>query len=148
MDTFIERVPEFIANHPFIMGALVLTLSLIGIMEYQRASRVGRLLSPMQATRLQNDEDALVIDVRARKDYDAGHIHGAQTIPEREIGQSIHQLKKHAARPVILYDEGGFNAERAAKTLKRNGFERLYVIDGGLSAWRKAELPVRAGSEK
>lgn len=148
METFIERVPEFIANHPVIMGALALTLVMIGVMEYQRATRVGRPLTPMQATRLQNDEDAVIIDVRARKDYDSGHVQGAMTLPEREIGQSIHQLKKHRDRPLVLYDEGGFNAERAAKTLKGNGFERIYVIDGGLPAWRKAELPVRAGSEK
>jgi len=146
METFIERVPEFVANHPFIFGALLLTVVLIGFMEYQRATRVGRPLSPMQATRLRNDEDAVVVDVRARKDYDKGHVHGALPIAEREIGQSIVQLqKKHGERPVILYDEGGFEAERAAKTLKQNGFERVYVIEGGMPAWRKAEMPIQAG---
>ena len=148
METFIERVPEFITNHPFIMGAFVLTVTLIAVMEYQRATRVGRPLTPTQATRLQNDEDGVVIDVRARKDYDAGHVHGALTIPEREISQAVHQLEKYRQRPVILYDEGGFDAERAAKKLRNNGFERLFVIDGGMPAWRKAEMPVRVGSEK
>lgn len=148
MTTFIERVPEFIVNHPFVIGAFVLTVTLVVVLEYQRATRVGKALTPTQATRLQNDEDALVIDVRARKDYESGHVHGAMALPAREIGQSIHQLQKRGSPPIILYDEGGFDAERAAKTLQKNGFERLYVIDGGMPAWRKADMPIRVGSQK
>lgn len=148
MDTFIERVPEFVANHPFVFGALLVTITMIAVMEYQRATRVGRPLTPAQATRLRNDEDAIVIDVRARKDYDAGHVHGARAISEREIGQAVGQIRKYGDGPIILYDEGGLNAERAAKVLQKNGFDRIYVIEGGLPAWRKAELPVQRGSGK
>lgn len=148
METFIERVPEFVSNHPLIIGALLLTVALVAFTEYQRFTRVGRPLGPMQATRLQNDEDGIVIDVRPRKAFGEGHILGAQSIPQAEIAQAIHQVKKYAQRPVILYDDGGFDAERAAKTLQKNGFQRLYVIDGGLPAWRKAELPTRSGSGK
>lgn len=148
METFIERVPEFIGNHPLIMAALVLTVAMVVFTEYQRLTRVGKPLGPMQATRLRNDEDGIVVDVRARKDFEAGHVMGAQSIPQGEIAQAVNQIKKYTERPVILYDEGGFDAERAAKTLQKNGFHRLYVLDGGMPAWRKADMPVQSGSGK
>lgn len=137
-----ERIPEFVSNHPFMMGALVATILMIVILEYQRATRAGRPLTPAQATRLRNDRDAVVLDVRPRKEYDQGHIPGARSLPEREVAQSIKQLEKHRETPIIICDGGGLQAERAAKTLKNNGFTALYVIDGGLPAWQKAELPL------
>lgn len=142
-----ERIPEFIANHPFMSGALLLTIALIVFMEYQRATRVSRPLSPSQATRLRNDEGALFIDVRARKDYEREHVPGARALPEREVAQSTKQLEKYREVPIVLYDQGGFDAERAARTLQRAGFSRLYAIDGGMPAWTKADLPVESGPE-
>lgn len=142
-----ERIPEFIANHPFMMGALLLTIALIVFMEYQRATRVSKPLTPNQATRLRNDEGALFIDVRARKDYESGHVPGARALPEREIAQSTKQLEKFRNEPVVLYDQGGLDAERAARTLQRAGFARLYALDGGMPAWIKAELPTERGPE-
>jgi len=142
----IERIPEFVSNHPLLFAALAATLLLIGVTEYQRLRRVARPVTPARATRLSNSEDAVFIDTRARKSYEAGHLPGARSVPAGEVEQHVKQFEKLRESPVILYDDGGMEAERAAKALARNGFSQLYALDGGLPAWRKAELPVETAS--
>ena len=141
-----ERIPEFVANHPLMFVALAVTVTMIMVLEVQRARRTTQPLSPARATRLSNNEDAVFIDTRAQKDFEQGHVPGARSIPSREVASHLKQLEKLREYPVILYDEGGLDSERAAKELAKNGFTRLHSIDGGMPAWRKAELPVETGS--
>jgi len=142
-----ERIPEFIGNHPLLLAALAAVIAMIVVLEVHRMRRVGQPISPARATRLNNSEDALFIDARPHKEYEQSHLPGARSIPAAEIEGHLKQIEKLRERPVILYDEGGLDAERAAKQLARNGFTRLYVIEGGLPAWRKAELPTQTGAE-
>lgn len=141
-----ERIPEFVANHPLLFAALAATIAMIVVLEVQRARRVAETVSPARATRLSNSEEAVFIDTRGQKDFEQGHLPGARCIPAREVENHLKQIEKLREHPVILYDDGGLDAERAAKELAKNGFARLYAIDGGLPAWRKAELPVETGS--
>ncbi len=141
-----ERIPEFVANHPLMFVALAVTVTMIVVLEVQRARRTAEPLSPGRATRLSNNEEAVFIDARAHKDFEQGHVPGARSIPSREVEGYLKQIEKLREHPVILYDEGGLDAERAAKELAKNGFTRLYSIEGGMPAWRKAELPVETGS--
>lgn len=142
----IERLPEFVSNHPLMFVALAATLGMIAFTEYQRFSRVATPVGPSRATRLANHEDAVFIDARPSKDFDSAHLPGAYSVPAAEVDNQLKQLEKLRERPVILYDERGFEAERVAKKLQQNGFTSLYTIDGGLPAWRKADLPVESGS--
>ena len=142
-----DRIPEFIGNHPLLFAALAATIAMIVTIEVQRARRAAKPISPARATRLSNSEDAVFIDARPRKNYDEAHLPGARSVPAREVESHLKPLEKLRERPVILYDDGGLDAERAAKTLARNGFTQLYTIEGGLPGWRKAELPTERGSE-
>ncbi len=142
----IERLPEFVSNHPLMFVALAATLAMIAFTEYQRFSRVTQSVAPSRATRLANHEEAVFIDARPSKDFESAHLPGAYSVPATEVDNHLKQLEKLRERPVIVYDERGFEAERVAKKLKQNGFTNLYSIDGGLAAWRKAELPVESGN--
>lgn len=142
-----ERIPEFVSNHPLMFAALAVTVTMIVVLEVQRARRVTEPLSPARATRLSNNEEAVFIDTRKQKDFEQGHVPGARCVPAREVEGYVKQLGKLREHPVILYDEGGgLDAERAAKELAKHGFTRLYSIDGGIPAWRKGELPLETGS--
>lgn len=141
-----ERIPEFVANHPLMFVALAVTVTMIVVLEVQRIRRTAEPLSPARATRLSNNEEAVFIDTRKQKDFEQGHVPGARSIPSREVEGYLKQIEKLREYPVILYDDGTLEAERAAKELAKNGFTRLYSIEGGMPAWRKAELPVETGS--
>lgn len=143
-----DRIAEFVANHPFLIAALVATVGMIAFMEYQRATQAAKPVSPARATRLQTSEDALFIDVRPRKDYESGHLPGARNVPAAELGQHFKQLEKVKGVPWVLYDDGGVQAQRVAKTLAGKGFGPLYAVDGGLPAWTKAELPLSTEKRK
>jgi len=141
-DPMLDRIPEFVSNHPLLFAALAATIAMIVFSEVQRLRRVAQAVSPSRATRLSNSEDAVFVDTRAKKDYDQGHLPGARHIPAREAEQYVKQIQKLRDRPIVLYDDGGFDAERAAKALAKNGFAQLYSLQGGIAAWRKADLPI------
>ena len=49
------RLIEFVGNHPILFLALALVIGMIAFFEYQRAFSGVKIISPMEATRLQND---------------------------------------------------------------------------------------------
>jgi rhodanese-related sulfurtransferase len=102
----------------------------------------GPWVNTTPAIELINRRDALVIDVREAGDYGAGHILGAKNLPLARIAEGGGDLAKKKDRPLIVYDDGGDGAAKAAAALKRLGFTQVANLSGGLGAWRQAGLPV------
>jgi len=139
MDQYIE----FIGNHPWMMAALAGTICLILFLEFERMSAVAKNISPMEATRLQNDaESVLVLDVRDEKEFATGHLINAVNIPVTQIEKRVNELKKYKTAPIIAVCESGMRSQRACKALEKEGFEQLNSLQGGMSAWAKANLPM------
>jgi len=46
---------------------------------------------------------------------------------------------------VVLVCKAGQASGDAAKRLRKAGFERVYVLDGGIAAWQQADLPLVKG---
>ena len=46
---------------------------------------------------------------------------------------------------MVLVCRTGQTAGAAAKRLKKAGFEKVYVLDGGVAAWQQADLPLVKG---
>src|SRR5580693_8056066 len=111
-----QRLLEFIGHHPFIAGAAVLAaLAVLAFEIRERMSGVGAL-SAMQVVRLMN-QGALVLDLRPKEAYEAGHIGEARNVPSSEIESSAESLKKWRDRVVITYCESGVSASAAVRTL-------------------------------
>jgi rhodanese-related sulfurtransferase len=108
-----------------------------------RGSATGPRVTPGQATQLINREDALMLDVRDTGDYGAGHILGARNVPLTRLeGGDAGELAKRKDKPLIVYDDGGERAAKAAAALRKQGFGRVVNLAGGLGAWKQAGLPV------
>src|SRR6202051_2402309 len=95
----------------------------------------------MQAVRLMN-QGALVIDLRAKEAYDAGHIGDARNVPVAELAAQADALKKWRDKNVITYCDSGVNGASGARTLMTLGFTKGFNLHGGLSARVKAHSPV------
>ena len=102
----------------------------------------GPWVDTTRAIALINRQDALVLDVRDAGDYGAGHILGAKNLPLARIEDGAGEIARKKDRPVIVYDEDGQRAAKAAAALKRHGFTQVANLSGGLGAWRQAGLPV------
>ena len=97
-------------------------------------------LDPLGATRLMNDENPTVIDLRDAADFDRGHLINAKNIPADQLEGRAGELS--AKRPVLLYCDSGARSGRAASKLRADGREDIFSLTGGMAAWTQASLPV------
>lgn len=140
------RLAEFVGNHPILFVALAAVIGMIVFFEYQRLFSGIKQLSPIEATRLQNDEDAIFIDVREDKEYKLGHIHGARHIPISTFDKRLTELEKSREKPMIVYCANGARASRAAGKLRKAEFASVYTMLGGITGWEKANMPISTKS--
>jgi rhodanese-related sulfurtransferase len=119
----------------FVSGAMLVWPLVKG-----RAS--GPSLSTLQATQLINASNPQVIDIRDADAFAKGTLPNARNIPAGKVAERLGELKKD--KPVLLVCDTGTRAGRIAAQLRSSGFKDVYVLGGGLAAWREAGLPVRA----
>jgi len=138
----LARIIEFIGNHPILFLAFFGTLGLLIGSEVSRRLSGMRSVGPLEATQLSNRQDALFLDIRDEGEYRAGHIPEAVHIPLKQLPDRIAELEKHKGRPVIAYCRSGSRSGGAGGILRKNGFETVYNLGGGIMAWQNANLPL------
>jgi rhodanese-related sulfurtransferase len=136
-----------IAVQFFIDNALLIAVAFVSggmlLWPLLRARAAGPALTTLQATQLINNKHAQVVDVRDAADFARGSLPNAKNIPLAELEKrAAKELKKE--RPVIVLCNSGNIAGRAAAQLRAAGLPEVYVLAGGISAWREAGLPVKA----
>jgi rhodanese-related sulfurtransferase len=141
-----DSLYAFAQSSPLLsLAFLGLTLAVIVSEVRHRLSGI-RTVSPAQATALINHEDALVVDVSAAADFSKAHLPGSVSAPLADLDPEKHKvLSKAKTRPVVLVCRSGQTAHEAAARLKKAGFERVSVLDGGIAGWRAADLPLSKG---
>jgi rhodanese-related sulfurtransferase len=136
-----QQLLDYIAHHPFLVGAAVLAAIVVLAFELRARVQAFAALSSSQAVRLMN-QGALVIDLRSKELYDAGHIVEARNVPAAELASQADALKKWRDRNVITYCDSGANGATAARSLTKLGFTKVFNLEGGLNAWLKDNLPL------
>jgi len=137
-----ERLPEFFSNHASLGMAFVVILGTLLWTLWQGLGRGLKKLSPMDATQLINREDAVVVDVRTDGEFNQGHIVNAVNIPQKSIEEQLTKLNKYRNKPIIMACRNGQVASGVGSRLRKNGFEQVYNLAGGLVAWEGANLPL------
>src|SRR5258708_30130472 len=97
-----QRLFEFIVHHPYLAGGAVLAAAVVAIYEIRERIQAFAALSAMQAVRLMN-QGALVIDLRGKESYDAGHIGDARNGPGAELASPAEGFKKWRDRNLTPY---------------------------------------------
>jgi rhodanese-related sulfurtransferase len=136
-----QRLFEFIGNHPYLASAAILAAAAVAFYEIRERMQAFAALSAMQAVRLMN-QGALVIDLRTKEQYDAGHIGDARNVPAAELESQADSLKKWRDKNVITYCDSGTSGANGARTLMKLGFTKVFNLHGGLNAWLKDNLPL------
>ena len=138
----VDRLQEFFSNNPALCMAFIAILGAIAWTFFQGSSRGVRKLSPSDATRLINHEDAVIIDLRSDGEFRQGHIVNALNIPESQLSDRLGKLNKYRARPIITACRTGQISVKASGKLVADGFEKVYTLNGGILAWEGASLPL------
>jgi rhodanese-related sulfurtransferase len=138
----LEQFVEFAGNHSelFLAFSVVFGLLVWNILGDKLTGVVPLL--PQQATLLINHENALVLDVREDNEYTQGHILNSLHIPVNQLSAKIDKLEKYRNRPIIASCKSGSRSSHACRMLKKNGFERVHNLKGGIMAWENASLPL------
>jgi hydroxyacylglutathione hydrolase len=93
------------------------------------------------AARLADAEQSpFVLDVRTEQEWDASHIEGATHIHGGLLQERFAEVPRD--RPVTVICGSGYRGSIAASFLKREGYQHVSNVLGGMTAWRKSERPV------
>jgi len=112
-----------------------------GMLLWQTFNGAGDAMTPAAATLLMNREDAVVLDVRETGEWSSGHIAGARHIALGQLGKRMSEIEKFKTRPIIVCCASGNRSSSACGQLKKAGFEKVFNLSGGMSAWLEANLP-------
>ncbi len=133
---------EFAQNHPLLfIGAFVL-VALLVMTEFKRKLLGFTEVNPNDAIKLINREEAVVLDVRADSEFNEGHIINAINIPLGLLDGRLKELDEYRERAIIICCKTGQQSAKAGKILQQQGFQKIYKLSGGMSAWSSASLPL------
>jgi rhodanese-related sulfurtransferase len=136
-----ERLIEYIGNHPLLAGAAIVVAVAAVVMEVRARASSFMAIGPQDAVRLMN-QNALVLDLRPAEAFAAGHLAGARNLPMDQIARAGDTLKKYKEKPVVVYCDTGQMSGPAARKLAELGFSKAVNLRGGITAWRAENLPV------
>jgi rhodanese-related sulfurtransferase len=88
------------------------------------------------------DAGAVVLDVREPAEWAEGHIPGATLIPLGELARRVSELPDDET--IVVICRSGNRSAQGRDILRAAGYEATSV-DGGMTAWRAAGLPVETG---
>lgn len=140
-----DRLPEFIAQHLFLVVAFVGLTVFVIVSFVGRFTRGYREVTPAELTMLINRENALVVDLSALAEFEKAHIPGSRHVALSQFDPENKDLAKVKDKPVVLVCRNGMTSGGAAKRLVKAGFARAHVLGGGIFEWHKAELPLVSG---
>jgi rhodanese-related sulfurtransferase len=136
-----QQLLEYVTHHPFLVGATLLFAVLVIAYEASRARGGGQSVGPIEAVRLLN-QGAVMLDVRPRDQFDAGHVIDARNLPSADVAQGAETFKRFKDKGVITCCETGMSGAAAARALRSQGFTKVANLRGGLQAWRGENLPL------
>lgn len=135
-------VLEFLIQQWHLAGALAVAVVLLVIHESRRG---GRSITPQQLTRLVNEQQAAVVDLRDAADFRKGHITDSINLPYGKIDERWDELEKLRDKPIVLVCKMGQFSSAIGKRLAAKKFAQVYRLGGGIGEWQASRLPLIKG---
>jgi rhodanese-related sulfurtransferase len=109
-------------------------------------AKLSAELGPHNVKRLLDQEPhrILLLDVRTREGYQAGHLPGALNIPFEELPVRVQELPKSKEIITYCWDVTCLLCTKAAYVLAGRGY-RVKEMLGGIAEWQQAGFPIEKG---
>lgn len=102
-------------------------------------------LAELKTKAARGDPDLIVLDVRERGVFQAGHVPGARNLPRGELELRVNSELPDPTMRILTVCELGKISTLAAATLRELGYLRAVALDGGMKAWRENNFPMEHG---
>ena len=89
-------------------------------------------------SRMKENPEAKLIDVREDNEWNASHAAGAIHLGKGIIERDIEATVPDKTTELILYCGGGFRSALAADVLQEMGYTNVFSMAGGWKAWKDA----------
>jgi len=87
------------------------------------------------------DSKLVILDVRTPEEFAQGHVPGAINISHDKLQDRIGELMGEKDKDIVLYCRSGRRTGLAAETLRANGFQKLFHMEGDMQQWTEAKRP-------
>ncbi|OUS33696.1 sulfurtransferase ['Osedax' symbiont bacterium Rs2_46_30_T18] len=134
-----EQLIEFITNNYLLVIAFLLAL---GMLLWTESRKAGASVSSTEAVQLMNKEDAILLDIRSKKEWETGSITNSTHIPLVDLDKRLTELEKYKSRNLIVVCNMGQSSGTACKKLMAAGFEKVVRLKGGIAEWKAQNLPI------
>jgi len=134
-----QRFIEFFTNHWILTSLWVVIF--IALVAYLK-KKAGKTVGIHEATRLINQDDGVILDIRDKKVFAKGHIVNAINIPLAKLDERITELEKNKNNPLIVVCQMGHQSGEAVKKLEVKGYAQVSRMTGGITEWQTQGLPL------
>lgn len=124
------------------MALLAAAIISAALLVWPLINRKPYVLSVLEATQLINKHNAIIIDLRVSEIFEKGHLPQSRHYEFSTLSENIKQIAKNKAQPLLLVDENGRNAMHAYKLLIQAGYTAVNLLNGGIDAWQRADMPL------
>ena len=101
-----------------------------------------KTVTPQEAKNLiESRKDMLLIDVRGQDELSEGYIEGSTLMPLWAIIKGTQRPPQD--KPILLICAVGGRSLALGQLMSKNGWNEIYNLKGGISAWKEAELPLK-----
>ena len=126
------------------MKSILLTLAalLLGSFLSVAADSAVKNVGVDEFAKLRDSRTNVVLDVRTKKEYDAGHMPGAVLIDFNapDFAEQVAKLDK--SKTYLVHCAAGGRSAKACDKMSTMKFSSLVNLEGGFRAWEKAGKPV------
>ena len=131
---------DFFSDQTNLLLIAVAVIAAIALAMPSFLQRGAKQIGVQDAVKLSNAQDGLFLDIRTAEHFKAGHVPQSRNVPAADIANKLGSLPKD--KPIIVVCERGRNATGVVGTLKKNGFQDVCSLQGGLAAWIEAGMPL------
>jgi rhodanese-related sulfurtransferase len=90
---------------------------------------------------LKKMDNVVLLDARARKEFDVSHLRGAVHVGEKRVDLNL-LGNVNEEDTIIVYCTVGYRSEKIAEKLIDAGYKNTYNLFGGIFAWKNDDQEV------